>query len=158
MSKWMNVTRLFVAAMVVGFCASTVMAKDANEPNKPKHKMGDQQRVMKDRTEMRLQDLTKRLDLTKEQQEKIKPILADENKQIEAVMKDQTITREQKQPKIQAIRKETTTKIEAQLTPAQQEKFKKQQEQMKERRTEMMKERKEASHAEHNVPDSNSKK
>ena len=157
MSKWMNVTRVFVAVLVIGFCGSTVMAKDANEPNKPKHQMRDQQRVMKDRTEYRLDEMTKKLDLTKEQRETIKPILQDEMKQIEAVMKDQTLTREQKQPKIQEIRKETTTKIEGQLTPQQKEKFKKEREMAKERRAEQS-EKGQAKRAEHKVPDSNSKK
>ena len=157
MSKWMSVTRLFAAAMVIGFCGSTLMAKDANEPNKPKHKMRDQQRPMKDRTEKRLEEMTKRLNLTKEQQEVIKPILQDENKQIEAVMKDQTLTREQKQPKIQEIRKASMAKIDAQLTPEQQEKIKKEREQMKERRLEQ-KEKMQEKHAEHKVPDANSKK
>jgi len=153
----MSVTRLFAAAMVIGFCGSTLMAKDANEPNKPKHKMRDQQRPMKDRTEKRLEEMTKRLNLTKEQQEVIKPILQDENKQIEAVMKDQTLTREQKQPKIQEIRKASMAKIDAQLTPEQQEKIKKEREQMKERRLEQ-KEKMQEKHAEHKVPDANSKK
>ena len=157
MSKWMNVTRLFVAVLVVVFCASNVMARDANEPNKPKHKMRDQQRVMKDRTEMRLTEMTKRLDLTKEQQETIKPILQDENKQIEEVIKDQTLTREQKQPKVQEIRKATMAKIEAQLTPEQKEKFQKQQEQMKSRRLEH-REKMQEKRAEHKASDSNSKK
>jgi Spy/CpxP family protein refolding chaperone len=139
--------------LVVGFCASAVLAKDANDPNKGQHKMRDQQRVMKDRTEMRLQEMTKRLNLTKEQQTAIKPILQDENKQIEAVMKDQTLTREQKQPKIQEIRKASMAKIDAQLTPEQLEKLKKEREMMKERREEMKEKR-----AGQKVPDANSKK
>jgi hypothetical protein len=33
MSKWMNTTIVSGAVLVVGFCESTVMAKDINEPN-----------------------------------------------------------------------------------------------------------------------------
>ena len=156
MSKWMNVTRLFVAAIVIGFCGSTLMAAGPNEPNKPKHQMRDQQRMMKDRTEMRLEEMTKRLNLTKEQQEAIKPIIQDENTKIEAVMKDQTLTREQKQPKIQEIRKESMAKIDAKLTPEQQEKLKKEREMRKEEHKEKMQEK----HAEHKgkVHDGNSVK
>lgn len=158
----MSVTRLFAAAMVIGFCGSTLMAKDTNEPNKPKHKMREmreQQRQMKDPVEGRLEAMTKHLDLTKAQQDAIKPILQDEHKQLEAVMKDQTLTREQKQPKIQEIRKESTTKIEAQLTPEQKEKFKKQQEMHKERMEEH-KEKMQEKRAEHKgkVHDGNSVK
>ena len=103
MSKWMNVTRLFVAAMVVGFCGSTLMAKDANEPNKGQHKMREQQRPMKDPAEMRLEAMTKRLDLTKEQQDSIKPILQDQIKQMQALRTDKAMTPEQRRAKMQEI-------------------------------------------------------
>jgi Spy/CpxP family protein refolding chaperone len=160
MSKLMNVARLFVAVMVIGFCASAVMAKDANDPNKPKHKMREPQRPMRDRTEMRLEEMTKRLNLTKEQQEAIKPIIQDEHKQIEAVMKDETLSREQKHPKMQEIRKATMAKIDAQLTPEQLEKIKKEREMMKERRAEMREkgQQRRAEHKKPAAPDSNSKK
>jgi Spy/CpxP family protein refolding chaperone len=157
MSKWMSVTRLFAAAMVIGFCGSTLMAKDANEPNKPKHKMRDQQRPMKDPVEMRMESMTKNLDLTKAQQDTIKPIVQDQVKQMQALRTDQSIAPEQKRAKMQAIMQETNTKIDAQLTPEQKEKFKKQQAQMKSR----MEERKgkmQEQHAEHKAPDANSKK
>jgi Spy/CpxP family protein refolding chaperone len=150
MSKWMNVMRLFVVAMVIGFCASTVTAKDANEPNKDQHKMREQQRPMKDPVEMRLESMTKKLGLTKEQQDSIKPILQDQNKQIKALRADQSITQEQRRAKMQELYQTTNTKIEAQLTPAQKEKFTKEQE--------VRKGRMEAKRAEHKVPDSNSKK
>jgi periplasmic protein CpxP/Spy len=151
MSKWMNVTRVFVAALVVGFCASTVMAKDANEPNKGQHKMREQQRPMKDPTEMRLEAMTKQLDLTKAQQDSIKPILEDQTKQMQALRADKALTPEQRRAKVQEIYQTSNTKIEAQLTPAQKEKFTKEQE--------MRKGRMEAKRAEKSkMPDANSKK
>jgi periplasmic protein CpxP/Spy len=150
MSKWMNVTRLFVAAMIIGFCGSTLMAKDGGEPNKPKHQMRDQQRPVKDPAEMRLEQMTKNLSLTKEQQDAIKPILQDQAKQMQALRTDKAMTPEQRRAKMQSIMQETNTKIEAQLTPEQKEKFTKQQEQ----RREKMQQRR----AEHKVPDANSKK
>ena len=154
----MSVTRLFAAAMVIGFCGSTLLAKDANEPNKPKHKMGEpKQHQMRDPVEMRMESMTKRLDLTKAQQDTIKPIVQDQVKQTQALRADQSIAPEQRRAKMQAIMQETNTKIEAQLTPEQKEKFKKQQEQMKSR----MEERKgkmQEQRSEHKVTDSNSKK
>lgn len=156
----MNVTKLFAVVIIIGFCGSTLMAKDANEPNKPKHKMRDQKRPMKDPVEGRLEAMTKQLDLTKAQQDSIKPILQDQMKQMQEVRKDESLTQEQRRAKMQAIHQETNTKIEAQLTPEQQEKFKKQQEEMKSRmeeRREQMKERR-AERAKVKAPDANSKK
>ncbi|MDO8303941.1 MAG: hypothetical protein Q7T18_11935 [Sedimentisphaerales bacterium] len=155
MSKWMNVTKLFVAAMVIGFCGSTLMAKDANEPNKPKHKMREQQRSMKDPVEMRLEVMTKNLDLTKAQQDSIKPILQDETKQMQALRNDRALKPEQRRAKVQEIRKESMAKIEAQLTPEQKEKQKKEQEMRKEQREKMQEKR--AEHEKGKVHDSNSR-
>jgi periplasmic protein CpxP/Spy len=146
----MNVAKLFVVALVIGFCASAVMAKDANDPNKGQHKMRGQERQMKDPVEMRLEMMTKNLGLTKEQQASIKPILQDQTKQMQALRADQSIKPEQKQTKMKEINQATNTKIEAQLTPEQKEKFKKSQEGMKARRAEQRGERR--------VHDSNSPK
>jgi Spy/CpxP family protein refolding chaperone len=155
----MNVTRLFVAAMVIGFCGSTLMAKDANEPNKPRHKMREQQRPMKDPVETRLEAMTKHLDLTKAQQDSIKPIMQEQVKQMQALRADQAIKPEERRAKMLAIMQETNTKIEAQLTPEQKEKFKKQQEMRKERMEEH-KEKMQEKRAEHKgkVHDGNSVK
>jgi Spy/CpxP family protein refolding chaperone len=142
MSKWMNVTRLFVAVLVIDFCGSMLMAKDTNEPNKSQHKMREQQHPMKDPVEGRLEAMTKNLNLTKQQQDSIKPILQDQMKQIQALRTDKSITPEQRRTKMQEIGKETNAKIEAQLTPEQKEKFTKSQEAMKARRAEQAGERK----------------
>ena len=70
----------------------------------------------------RLEGLTKKLDLTQEQQDKILPILQDKHQKMEALhgqMKD--------------MRKNAMSQIEAQLTPEQQEKFQKAREERKEK-------------------------
>lgn len=76
----------------------------------------------------RLERMTKKLDLTQEQQDKILPILQGKHQKMEALhnqMKD--------------IRKNAMSQIEAQLTAEQQEKFQK----AREKRKEKMKEYKE---------------
>ena len=70
----------------------------------------------------KLERMTKKLDLTQEQQDKILPILEDKHQKMEALhnqMKD--------------VRKNAMSQIEAQLNPEQQEKFQKAREERKEK-------------------------
>ena len=75
-----------------------------------------------------LEKMTKKLDLTKEQQDKILPILQDKHQKMEALHNQ-----------MKEMRQNAMSQIEAQLTPEQQEKFRK----AKEERKEKMKEYKE---------------
>jgi len=76
----------------------------------------------------KLEHLTKKLDLTQEQQDKILPILQDKHQKMEALHNQMKETREQ-----------AMAQVEAQLTPEQKEKFQK----SREERQEKMKEYKE---------------
>jgi hypothetical protein len=155
MSKWMNVTRVFAAALIFGFCANTLMAKEANEPDKSKQKTRGPEHPMqaKDPVEHRLAMMTKQLDLTKEQQTAIKPILEEQFKQMNTLREDKSIVPEQRQTQMQQIIKDANAKIEKQLKPEQKEKFAKQQERMKEQREKMLERKTE--HAKTRVHDSN---
>ena len=75
-----------------------------------------------------VEHLTKELDLTKEQQDKILPIIEDKHQRMEAL-----------HHKMKEIRDDAMGKIEAELTPDQQKKWK----EMQEERQEKMKEYKE---------------
>lgn len=73
----------------------------------------------------KIERMTKKLDLTQEQQDKILPILQDKHHKMEALhnqMKD--------------VREKAMSQVEAQLTPEQLEKFKKAREERKMRRKE----------------------
>ena len=80
-------------------------AKNEDRPHRWHHQRGD-----------RLEHLTKTLDLSPEQQAKIKPILEQAKPQMEAA-------RQESKQKMQAIRENTTAQIRPILTPAQQQKF-----------------------------------
>ena len=67
--------------------------------------------------------LTKKLKLTPEQQAKLKPIIGDEQTQIEAVQQDDTLSKEQRHARIANIRATARPQIEAVLTPDRQKKF-----------------------------------
>jgi len=69
-----------------------------------------------------LERMTKKLDLTKEQQDNILPILEDKHEKMEALHKQ-----------MKEMRQNAMAQIEAQLTPEQQEKFRKAREERKEK-------------------------
>ena len=79
--------------------------------------------------------LTRKLNLTQDQQAKIKPILEAQHKQMMALREDSSFSRDQKRPKFMEIRKNTTQQIQAVLQPDQVTKFR----QMQERRQQRMK-------------------
>ena len=70
----------------------------------------------------RLERMTKKLDLTQEQQDKILPILEDKHQKMEALHNQ-----------MKEMRQNAMSQIEAQLNPEQQEKFRKAREERKEK-------------------------
>lgn len=77
----------------------------------------------KSATSTRLDRLTKQLNLTGDQQSKLKPIIEEEEKQMDAVRKDDTLSPQARRDKIVQIRQMTKPQIQALLTPDQQKKF-----------------------------------
>jgi periplasmic protein CpxP/Spy len=73
--------------------------------------------------DQRLQYLTKQLNLTSDQQDKIKPILESENSQMQTLRQDTTTSRDEKMAKMHEIRQGADDQIKALLTPDQQQKF-----------------------------------
>ena len=73
--------------------------------------------------DQRLQMLTKRLNLTADQQEKIKPMLESESQQMQALHQDSSLSREDRMSKMTQIRQSTNDQIKSSLNPDQQQKF-----------------------------------
>jgi len=71
----------------------------------------------------RLAHLTKALDLTSDQQAKIKGILEDEQKQAQAIFQEGSGAQEDRRSKMMALRQQTSSQIRGVLTPDQQKKF-----------------------------------
>ena len=67
--------------------------------------------------------MTEQLNLTAEQQPKVKAVLDERTKKVTEIRSDSTIPREQLRPKMQAIEEETTHKLQAILTPEQFKKY-----------------------------------
>ncbi|MFI5127170.1 MAG: hypothetical protein ACHQJX_10115 [Candidatus Acidiferrales bacterium] len=86
----------------------------------------------------RLQMLTKQLNLTDDEQAKIKPILVDEQKKMEDLRSDSTLSQQDRFQKMRDIREDSSKQIRSNLDENQQKKFddmqKEQQKRMQERR------------------------
>ena len=79
-----------------------------------------------------LERLSKELNLTDEQKEKVKPILDEQTKQMHAAQEDTSLTQQQKRDKMKQIHQTTHSQINEILTPEQQKKFAALKEQQKE--------------------------
>jgi protein CpxP len=67
--------------------------------------------------------LTKKLNLSADQQTKLKPILEDQRKQMEAVHNDSSLSRDDRMTKMQGLRQSTDTQIKSVLNDDQQKSF-----------------------------------
>src|SRR5258706_3281106 len=113
----------FAILVVVGLLASlSAFAQDSSQPasaapaTKHSHMKGD-------RAEQKLKRLSKKLNLTDDQKEKIKPILQDEEKQLTDMEADGALTAQQKHKKTKEIRRSSRSQLDAILTPEQKEKL-----------------------------------
>jgi Spy/CpxP family protein refolding chaperone len=88
--------------------------------------------------DQRLAHMTKRYKLTADQQSQIKPILQDEQQQMQAMRADTSTSREDKHAKMMSMHQENQQKIEAVLTDQQKQKFEADQQKMQQRRAEHM--------------------
>jgi Spy/CpxP family protein refolding chaperone len=73
--------------------------------------------------DQRLQMLTKQLNLTSDQQEKIKPILESESQQMQTLRQDSSLSQEDRMSKMRQIRQGTNEQIKLVLNSDQQQKF-----------------------------------
>ena len=67
--------------------------------------------------------MTKRYNLSSDQQAQIKPILANQQQQMQALRQDSSLSREDKMAKMKSIREDSSTKIQAVLNDSQKQKF-----------------------------------
>jgi len=116
-------------AMAVAGCAPALYAQMQGGPGQG----GGMGRGMAMSPEQRLQHMTQMLDLSEEQQKKIKPILEDQSQQMQKLHEDATLTPQERRSKMQEIRQTTHEQIKPILTADQQTKW--EQMQMQGRRT-----------------------
>jgi hypothetical protein len=85
----------------------------------------------------RLKMLTEKLNLTEDQQAKLKPILEDEGKQMKALHDDTSLAAADKRSKMMEVHDSSTEKINAVLTADQQAKWKQMKQEMMEKHKDM---------------------
>jgi periplasmic protein CpxP/Spy len=137
--------RQLCSLVLTGLLATGVMlaqepgsAPDQNAPQAEGGGMAGHRGGMMMDPDQRLAHMTKRYKLTADQQSQIKPILQDEQQQMQAMHADTTSSREDKHAKMQSMHQVSTQKIEAVLTDEQKQKFEADQQKMQERRSEHM--------------------
>ena len=72
--------------------------------------------------EQRLQRMTRQLNLSDDQQQKIKPILENESTQMQSLRADTTLSQQDRMAKMQEIRKNTSEQVKPILNTDQQQK------------------------------------
>lgn len=82
--------------------------------------------------------MTKRYNLSADQQSQIKPILADQQQQMQALRGDSSMSGEDRMAKMQSIREGSNTKITAILNDSQKKQFSEDQQRMQERMQQRM--------------------
>ncbi len=88
--------------------------------------------------DQRLAHMTKRYKLTADQQSQIKPILQDEQQQMESMHSDTSTSRQDKMAKMKSMHEADSQKIEAVLNDEQKQKYEADQKKMDERRAQHM--------------------
>jgi len=104
---------LFAGVLLAGVAFAQDSASTARAPA-PKHNSSHGGSA-----EKRLKRMSKRLNLTDEQKEKLLPILQDEEKQAAAVDSDSTLNEQQKHKKIREIRVSARSQMDPILTAEQ---------------------------------------
>jgi hypothetical protein len=82
--------------------------------------------------------MTKRYNLSADQQTQIKPILANQQQQMMALRGDSSLSREDKMAKMKGIRDDSSTKIQAILNDSQKQQYAQDQQKMQERMQQRM--------------------
>lgn len=88
--------------------------------------------------DQQLARMTQRYNLSADQQSQIKPILVDQQKQMQALHEDSSLSREDRMAKMQSIRSDSKMKIEAVLNDDQKKQFEADQQQMEQRMQQRM--------------------
>ena len=116
----MNKTFLRAAAMVCLLLgAMAVFAQDQAAPPQG----GGGRRGQMPTPEQRLQRMTQSLNLTEDQQAKIKPILENESTQMQSLRSDTSLSQDDRMAKMRQIRENTNSQINPILTPDQQKQY-----------------------------------
>jgi Spy/CpxP family protein refolding chaperone len=121
------VTLALAGSFAFGMIALPAFAQDSAPPPPPMHQgMGGMHHGWHHRKmtpEWQLEHLTKMLDLSAEQQAKLKPILVERDQKMRAIWKEHAQEMKQMRQQMMAANQESKTQVDAVLTPEQQQKL-----------------------------------
>ena len=137
-SKPLVATAFLVA--LLSLCFGTAFGQDQDQAAPPPpsgqqseqgmgHRMGHG--PMMPSVDDQIKHLTKKLNLSDDQQAKLKPILEDQHKQMETIHDDSSLSREDRFSKMQALRQSSDTQIKGVLNEDQQKNFDKMREEQR---------------------------
>jgi Spy/CpxP family protein refolding chaperone len=113
--------KLLAAAVLL--TGSVALAQDS-APAAPAQPGARYEQRRRDQAEDRLRRMSKELNLTDDQKEKLKPILQDEAQQMKTVQADTSLTSQQRRKKMRGIHRTFEPQVQAVLTPEQRDKLK----------------------------------
>jgi len=121
--SWMTVVALAATLSTAALIGAEAPGSEA----KPKaaRKQGEGGNQVRERARDRLQQIAQELNLTEEQKAQLKPIFKKEGEKLKAMREDTSLTREQRQEKVKAIREEFKKEVKPVLTAEQWEKWEK---------------------------------
>jgi Spy/CpxP family protein refolding chaperone len=132
--KKLLLTVIVNGALAMGLAAASIPARAQDQDTQ-----SSGARQMRSPDEV-VQKLGEKLNLTDDQKEQIKPIIADRQQKLQALRSDSSGRRRQKARQAKSILEDSDKKIKAILTPDQQKQYAEMEQQMKEQ----MKERRQA--------------
>ncbi|HEY2496996.1 MAG TPA: hypothetical protein VGK24_08000 [Candidatus Angelobacter sp.] len=118
--KPMRLIILFAACL---FTMAAIAQQNPPSQENGDHKHGGQMHQGMPSVDDHVKDLTTKLNLTPDQQTKMKAILEDTHQQADSVMKDQSMSKEDKQAKMKELHESAKTKARDILTDDQKPKF-----------------------------------
>ena len=121
----------FVVCGAQAFAQETGGAPETSAPP-PMQGPGGGRRGMMD-PDQQLERMSKRYNLSADQQSQLKPILVSQQQQMQALRGDSSLSREDRMAKMQSIHSDSNSKIEAILNDTQKKQFAEDQQRMQER-------------------------
>jgi Spy/CpxP family protein refolding chaperone len=126
-------TSLIVAAALAGLVGTGLVARAADEAAPATKQKASVTGERGARAADRMQQMAKELNLTERQKAQLKPVLQKEAEKVKALREDPSLSREQRQAKLKAIRKDIAPELKKVLTPEQYEKWQKMREERQRR-------------------------
>ena len=126
---------LLALGMSAAASAQDAMQPQGGDPQQQGNMQGGHRGMDPDQ---QLAHMTKRYNLSADQQTQLRPILADHQQQMMALHSDSSMSRQDKMAKMQSLQQDHMQKVEAVLTADQKTKFEADMAKMKERRADRM--------------------